>query len=152
MKKQVSCTLKVRGGGGERCIWQKSRKGSVDSMGKVGNTRSEPRSDIVCLEGNGSRPSHRGDGYLESQVMYTLNSTEVHAIAYGIEPGAAQRLDPSKRVWREQSPTLRANAGDNQVSVAWCKGTEDEIHSIGTPSERFEDKDSRGRNLSEPDK
>lgn len=103
-------------------------------MGKVGNTRSESRSDIVCLEGNGSRPSHRGDGYLKSQVMYTLNSTEIHAVAYGIEPGAAQRLDPSKRVWREQSPTLRANAGDNQVSVAICKGIEDEIHSIGTPS------------------
>lgn len=98
-------------------------------MGEVGNARSKPRSDIVCLEGNGSRPSHRGDGYIESQVMYTLNSTEVHAVAYGIEPGAAQRLDPAKRVWLEQAPTLRSNAGDNQVSVAVCRGTEDEIYS-----------------------
>lgn len=89
-------------------------------MGEVSNTRSESRSDIVCLEGNGSRPSHRGDGYLESEVMYTLNSTEVHAVAYGIEPGAAQRLDPTKRIWLEQAPTLRAKAGDNQVSVAVC--------------------------------
>ena len=104
-------------------------------MGKVSNTRGESGSDIVCLEGNGARPSHRGIGFLQSEVMYTLNTTEVHAVAYGIEPGAAQRLDPSKRVWREQSPTLRANAGDNQVSVAVCKGTEDEIHSVGTPSE-----------------
>ena len=53
-------------------------------MGEVGNTRSKSRSDIVCLEGNGSRPSHRGDGYIESEVMYTLNSTEVHGIAYEI--------------------------------------------------------------------
>lgn len=49
--------------------------------------------------------------------MYTLNTTEVHAVAYGLEPGAAQRLDPDKRVWKEKSPTLRANAGDNQASV-----------------------------------
>ena len=120
-------------------------------MGKVGNTRSESRSDVVCLEGNGSRPSHRGDGYLESQVMYTLNATEVHAVAYGIEPGAAQRLNTESRIHKELCPTLRANAGDNQVGVAICKGTEDEIRSVGTPSERFEDKDSRGRNLSESD-
>lgn len=109
-------------------------------MGEVSNTRSQPRSDIVCLEGNGARPSHRGIGFIESEVMYTLNSTEVHAVAYGIEPGAAQRLNTENRIHKELCPTLRANAGDNQVSVAVCKGTEDEIHSIGTPSERFKDK------------
>lgn len=36
---------------------------------------------IVCIEGNGSRPSHRGDGFAESETMYTLNSTEHHAVA-----------------------------------------------------------------------
>lgn len=35
---------------------------------------------VVSLEGNGSRPSHSGDGYSESEVMYTLNSTEHHAV------------------------------------------------------------------------
>ena len=39
---------------------------------------------IAVLEGNGSRPSHLGDGYKESDVMYTLNATEHHAVAYGI--------------------------------------------------------------------
>ena len=53
-------------------------------MGKVGDTRRKPRSDIVCLEGNGSRPSHFGNGYRIGGVMYTLNSTEVHAVCYGI--------------------------------------------------------------------
>ena len=32
------------------------------------------------LEGNGSRESHHGDGYKESEVMYTLNTVEHHAI------------------------------------------------------------------------
>lgn len=37
---------------------------------------------VPCvLEGNGSRPSHSGDGYKESETMYTLNSTEHHAVA-----------------------------------------------------------------------
>lgn len=39
----------------------------------------------IVLEGNGQRPSHHGDGYKESDVMYTLNTTEVHAVAYGFD-------------------------------------------------------------------
>ena len=35
---------------------------------------------ICVLEGNGSRPSHRGDGFAESETSYTLNSTEKHAV------------------------------------------------------------------------
>ena len=93
-------------------------------MGKVSNTRRESGSDIVCLEGNGARPSHHGDGYKVSEVMFTLNTTEVHAVAYGLEPGAAQRLDPTTRIWEECAPTLRAKAGDNQASVAICKKKE----------------------------
>ena len=36
---------------------------------------------VVALEGNGSRPSHKGDGFKESDVMYTLNATEQHGVA-----------------------------------------------------------------------
>ena len=48
------------------------------------NLGDEPRSDIVCLEGNGSRPSHRGDGWRIGGVMFTINTTEVHGVAYEI--------------------------------------------------------------------
>lgn len=41
--------------------------------------------------------------------------------AYGFEPGAARRLDPESRFSKEVSPTLRANAGDNQPAVV-CAG------------------------------
>lgn len=37
---------------------------------------------IAVVEGNGSRPSHHGDGYREDGVMYTLNATEQHAVAF----------------------------------------------------------------------
>lgn len=39
----------------------------------------------ICLEGNGQRPSHRGDGYIVSDKMYTLNSTEIHGVAYEMD-------------------------------------------------------------------
>ena len=51
-------------------------------MGKERSARREPRSDIICLEGNGYRPSHKGDGWTVGGAMYTLNSTEVHAVCY----------------------------------------------------------------------
>jgi DNA (cytosine-5)-methyltransferase 1 len=37
---------------------------------------------IAVVEGNGSRPSHHGDGYKEDDVMYTLNATEQHGVAF----------------------------------------------------------------------
>lgn len=37
---------------------------------------------IAVIEGNGTRPSHKGDGYKESDVMYTLNATEQHVVAF----------------------------------------------------------------------
>lgn len=40
---------------------------------------------IVVVEGNGSRPSHKCDDYKESDVMYTLNTTEQHAVVYAID-------------------------------------------------------------------
>lgn len=38
---------------------------------------------LAVVEGNGSRPSHKGLGISEEQTMYTLNSTEVHGVVYG---------------------------------------------------------------------
>ena len=43
---------------------------------------------MVVIEGNGSRPSHKGDGYSESDTMYTLNTVETHGVAYGIDRAA----------------------------------------------------------------
>ena len=43
---------------------------------------------VVAIEGNGARPSHKGDGYKESEIMYTLNATEHHAVCYSIDRAA----------------------------------------------------------------
>ena len=39
---------------------------------------------MVVIEGNGMRPSHHGDGFKESETMYTLNTIEHHAVAHPI--------------------------------------------------------------------
>ena len=54
-------------------------------MGDERNAWSKPRPDIICLEGNGSRQSHRGGGWSTEGVMYTLNGTEVHAVCVGVD-------------------------------------------------------------------
>lgn len=50
---------------------------------KTATLRAEAHGNnpIVAIEGTGSRPSHHGDGYKESDIMYTLNSTEIHCVA-----------------------------------------------------------------------
>ncbi len=43
---------------------------------------------VVALEGNGQRPSHKGDGYSDENIAYTLNSVERHSVCYQDKVGA----------------------------------------------------------------
>ena len=77
---------------------------------------------IAVIEGNGSRPSHRGDGYKESDVMYTLNATEQHAVAFA-----------------EVHATLSANDGPKGPSSQMMKNPEENFvgevsYGIGRPA------------------
>lgn len=45
----------------------------------------------VCIEGNGTRPSHRGLGWRLSEIMYTLNCTEVHCVCYEPQNNGKQK-------------------------------------------------------------
>jgi hypothetical protein len=45
-----------------------------------GDSATHSGPSVICLEGNGSRESHKGDGYRESDCMYTLNTVEQHAV------------------------------------------------------------------------
>lgn len=63
------------------------------------------------VEGNGSRPSHQGNGYKESDVMYTLNATEQHGVAYGIDRATynmGQNAQFDIAVREEVEPTIVA--------------------------------------------
>ena len=39
----------------------------------------------MAIEGNGYRPSHKGDGYSVSDVFYTLNHVEQHGVCYAAD-------------------------------------------------------------------
>lgn len=141
-----SYTLKMRGGREIDSKGHKAGKGPLvqtELSGTLDNNGGNPacnQGGMIVLEGNGSRPSHRGDGYAESDTMYTLNSTEHHAVCIENHPadsrvqikedGIVQTLSGrmgtgggnvpmvmESSAWdgSQVSPTLTANnAGGNQ--------------------------------------
>lgn len=58
---------------------------------------------VIALEGNGARPSHMGDGYKETDTMYTLNTIEQHSVCY-----AMNSKQISMMVSKDKSNTLSA--------------------------------------------
>ncbi|MBQ7294350.1 MAG: DNA cytosine methyltransferase [Clostridia bacterium] len=71
------------------------------------------KSETIVIEGNGSRPSHKGNGYKESDVMYTLNTIDRHAV-YAMSTGSYAHIE------EEKSPTLLAR--DYKDPNAVCYG------------------------------
>lgn len=66
---------------------------------------------VVALEGNGARPSHKGSGYSEDGVGFTLNATEQHGVAYGIDRATynmGQNAQFGIAVEEEVEPTMVA--------------------------------------------
>lgn len=70
----------------QRCRKRICCRGKTDNRMEELNEKDNLKNQIggatICLEGNGSRPSHNGDGYIVTDKMYTLNTTEVHGVAY----------------------------------------------------------------------
>jgi DNA (cytosine-5)-methyltransferase 1 len=77
----------------------------------------------VVLEGNGQRPSHKGDGYAESDTSYTLNATEVHGVAYAQPIAVATQQGGAEINENGICPTLTAAAGMSGNNQPWiCQG------------------------------
>ena len=71
---------------------------------------------VVAVEGNGSRPSHRGDGY-GGEVSFTLNSVERHSVSYGIDRAAFNQGKNAlyKPQFTEESATTLTSRGPSAV-------------------------------------
>ena len=67
----------------------------------------------IVIEGNGTRPSHQGDGYKESDVMYTLNTVDRHAV-YTMTTGSFTQVSEDK------APTVLSR--DYKDPTAVCYG------------------------------
>ena len=73
---------------------------------------------MVVLEGGGTRPSHHGTGYKEADTMYTLNTVEMHGVAYGIDRATfnmGQNAQFGITVKEESAPTV-VSKGPGAVS------------------------------------
>ena len=55
---------------------------TVRTLDGNGGNPSCNQGGMAVIEGSGARPSHHGDGYKETDVMYTLNTVERHAVAH----------------------------------------------------------------------
>ena len=101
---------------------QPSGETRQDATGRVEESSGEP----VPLEGNGSRDSHRGDGWGGvGDPSFTLNSVEQHGVAYGIDQqggkgGANYSENTSPPILSDSHGTPHAVAygiGDNGGAV-----------------------------------
>ena len=105
--------------------WQKG----IQTLRAEGENRpSRPSNVVICIEGNGARPSHRGiasrDGGGEPRQGYPCVVT--------FEPGIASR--DGGHVYENVSGTIRATPGDNQMTVAYDIGEA----RLRTPQEYIE--------------
>ena len=93
--------------------WVDDGKANTINTFDLGDIRT---THAIALQGAGATSqSANGSGYKEDQ-SFTLNTTDVHGVAYAFEPGKLKRLG------QVQGPkictTLRADMGDNQTAVA----------------------------------
>lgn len=84
--------------------------------------------NLICLEGNGQRPSHQGDGYRVTDKMYTLNTIDRHAVCYGISSMGSNAMlsdNPHSGIYEAKtSRTLDLNGGNpacNQGGIIVCQ-------------------------------
>lgn len=101
------------------------------TAGSENNIHLVPK--VIAIEGNGSRPSHQGDGYIESDVMYTLNSTEQHAVCYR-KQGHTQSSEEGQG-WEEAQTNDTLNVSDNSEARTPTIACEDLVARRLTPLE-----------------
>ena len=79
-----------QGGVAVVCVDMGGGKSSVNISEKQSPTLAATHGGepVIAVEGNGARPSHQGKGYSEDDISFTLNATEQHGVAYGIDRAA----------------------------------------------------------------
>ena len=106
-------TLRGCGGAGYQQGYCFQKRNSDSEINAV--PASYNQGGMIVLEGNGSRPSHKGDGYVESDTMYTLNSTEHHAVC--VENHPADSRVQIKEDGIVQTLSGRMGTGGNNVPM-----------------------------------
>lgn len=77
----------------------------------------------VALEGNGSRPSHRGDGASVEGVSYTLNAVEQHQVAYGVDNNSVVECYKLDSTASNSMKSNNPHSGIHKAEVSACLDT-----------------------------
>ena len=149
-------TLKVRGGREIDSHGKRAGKGALiqtEMSGTIGVAQDQSLFQTVAIEGNGTRESHHGGGYAVTDTMFTLNSTEQHAVAAQTASGGVTKT------YRKQAHPMNAEMaqGYEETAVSDTLNIFDNTEArtptlilndkhgsdcAGASSERFSDKDS----------
>jgi DNA (cytosine-5)-methyltransferase 1 len=124
----TSRTLDNNGGnpacnqGGMAVVYDASRRHNYEPFENVSETVQAAYGTgggniPIVLEGNGSRESHKGDGYKQSDIMYTLNTIEQHAVCCLNDQGVSV-MSTSENI----TSTLRAQEHGHQPIVYDARG------------------------------
>ena len=91
-------------------IYEADKVRTLDTGGANPNRNQGGNVIVYALEGNGSRPSHRGDGWAETETMYTLNTVDRHAVAQPTKPNvwATSKASFFTNFTEEKAQTLLA--------------------------------------------
>lgn len=109
-------------------IYEADKVRTLDTGGANPNRNQGGNVVVYALEGNGSRPSHRGDGWSETETMYTLNTVDRHAVAYGIDQqggkgGANYTVDIAPTLCADSHGTPHAVAQPKPIVWATSKAS-----------------------------
>ena len=106
--------------------WKHGKVANTLNTFDLGETRAnELVVETVALEGNGQRPSHRGDGYAVTDKSYTLNSTEVHGVVYAVDQGGGKS---QANVTEDMAPTLTCtHGGEPAVAYSFDPGASRDV-------------------------
>jgi len=122
---ECSPTLRAHMGDNQASVvYDASRRHNCEPFGDVcetvqANYGTGGNNTPIVLEGNGSRDSHHGDGYSESETMYTLNTVEHHGVCYPAKTfrkTGHPRSSEEGQGWEESSASDTLNAYDNSES------------------------------------
>ena len=104
---------------------------TLDTSGQSPN-KNQGGIAVVAVEGNGTRPSHHGNGYSEEGVGYTLNTTEQHGVAYGIDRATynmGQNAQYAISIQEEVEPTMVAKGPGAVAHPTYCT-SKSSFHTI----------------------
>ena len=93
----------MRSGNPNSGIYEMETSRTLDTGACSGNGGT-----VVVMEGNGMRPSHKGNGVKTDGVSFTLNTVEHLNVAYEENPVYTMTTGNYTQICKEQSPTLQA--------------------------------------------